>query len=191
MATESTPLVDEPAKVEDGGTFYFVKRNPSTLPEDAIAIGGGGVEREEDVINGSTTDRDASKPWWSFGRPASKPNTTMLRKVPVKVEPKVFFSNERTFIAWMHMAVTLATIAIAILAFAEHNAWSTFYGLIILPVAIAFVIYALFQYMKRAAMIRRREPGPYEDTVGPVLLATMLMVAISLNFVVKVYDMYG
>ncbi len=25
---------------------------------------------------------------------------TKPRKVPVKVEPKVFFSNERTFIAW-------------------------------------------------------------------------------------------
>lgn len=38
------------------------------------------------------------------------------RKVPVKVEPKVFFANERTFLAWLHMAVTLASISIAIVA---------------------------------------------------------------------------
>ena len=38
------------------------------------------------------------------------------RKVPVKVEPKVFFANERTFLAWLHMSVTLASISIAIVA---------------------------------------------------------------------------
>jgi uncharacterized membrane protein YidH (DUF202 family) len=38
------------------------------------------------------------------------------RKVPVKVEPKVYFANERTFLAWLHMAVTLATISMAIVA---------------------------------------------------------------------------
>jgi hypothetical protein len=38
------------------------------------------------------------------------------RKVPVKVEPKVFFANERTFLAWLNMSVTLSSIAVAILA---------------------------------------------------------------------------
>jgi hypothetical protein len=36
-----------------------------------------------------------------------------------------------------------------------------------------------------------RAPGPYEDTIGPTLLATMLMVAIVMNFAIKIYDMYG
>ncbi len=37
-----------------------------------------------------------------FGFQASGRTRHVLkpRKVPVKVEPKVFFSNERTFIAW-------------------------------------------------------------------------------------------
>jgi SPX domain protein involved in polyphosphate accumulation len=33
-----------------------------------------------------------------------------------KVEPKLFFANERTFISWLHMAVVLSTVAIGILA---------------------------------------------------------------------------
>ena len=36
-----------------------------------------------------------------------------------------------------------------------------------------------------------RAPGPYEDTLGPTLLATMLMVAIIMNFIIKVYSLYG
>lgn len=39
-----------------------------------------------------------------------------VRKVPVKVEPKVYFANERTFLAWLHMSVTLASISVAIIA---------------------------------------------------------------------------
>lgn len=39
-----------------------------------------------------------------------------VRKVPVKVEPKVFFANERTFLAWIHMSLTMASISVGIVA---------------------------------------------------------------------------
>ena len=82
------------------------------------------------------------------------------RKVPTKVEPKVFFANERTFLAWLHMSVTLSTISMAIVAFAGANHFSQMYGLLLMPVAIAFCAYSLYMYVKRSGMIRRREPGP-------------------------------
>jgi uncharacterized membrane protein YidH (DUF202 family) len=44
--------------------------------------------------------------------------------------------------------------------FAEANEWSQLYGLLLLPVAIAFCAYALYMYTKRASMIRRKDPGP-------------------------------
>jgi uncharacterized membrane protein YidH (DUF202 family) len=34
----------------------------------------------------------------------------------VNVEPKIYFANERTFVAWMNMAVTIATISLAVVA---------------------------------------------------------------------------
>ena len=69
------------------------------------------------------------------------------RKAPVKVEPKVFFANERTFLAWMHIAIILAGASIAILAFADEsqNPGSQIYGVVMLPVAIAFIIYSMYQ----------------------------------------------
>jgi len=117
--------------------------------------------------------------------PAVKP-----RKVPVKIEPKVYFANERTFLAWMEMAVTLATISTAIIAFADANEWSQIYGLIMLPVSIFFCVYALYVYMHRAAMIRRKDPGPYEEKTGPIILATLLGVTIVANFVIKIFDFW-
>lgn len=35
----------------------------------------------------------------------------------MRVEPKTFFANERTFLTWLHMAVTIGTIAAALLGF--------------------------------------------------------------------------
>lgn len=112
------------------------------------------------------------------------------RKAPIKIEPKVFFANERTFLAWMHLSVILAGASIAILAFAEdNNPFSQLYGVILLPVAIAFIVYAMYQYARRASMIRHRHPGPYEDTVGPTVLGIMLMVSILAQFALKMYTM--
>lgn len=111
------------------------------------------------------------------------------RKAPVKIEPKVFFANERTFLAWMHLSVTLAGASIAILAFAEdQNPFSQLYGILLLPVAIAFIIFSLHQFMRRAAMIRNRSPGPYEDTVGPAVLGIILMMTIVAQFALKLYS---
>lgn len=41
-----------------------------------------------------------------------------LRATPMKLEPKTFFANERTFLSWLHMAVTIGSIAAALLGFA-------------------------------------------------------------------------
>ena len=37
-------------------------------------------------------------------------------------------------------------------------------------------------------MIRRKDPGPYEDRIGPILLSTLLAVSIVVNFFIKIYD---
>lgn len=111
------------------------------------------------------------------------------RKVPIKVEPKVFFANERTFLAWLHMSITLASISIAIVAFAEDSEFSQIYGILLLPVSIAFCCYSLWMYIKRANMIRRKDPGPYEDKFGPIALAALLGLSVTINFFVKLYDL--
>lgn len=113
-----------------------------------------------------------------------------LRKVPVKVEPKVIFANERTLLAWMHLSVILAGAGIAILAFAEdRNHFSRWYGVVMIPVAVAFVAYAMYQYNRRAYMLRHRLPGPYQDTRGPTVLGIMLMLSILSQFALRLYDM--
>ena len=111
------------------------------------------------------------------------------RKVPIKVEPKVFFANDRTFLAWLHASELLAGASVAIVAFADANPWSQLYGVMLLPVAISSICHSMNQCARRAAMIRRKDPGPYEDTVGPIVLAEMLMILILAQFAIKIYTL--
>ncbi len=203
--SENTPLLV--SKDERKDSFYFLSSSkpgdgktphanfsssqvirPSAVGEDTSNASINNIENNNWLFNigsffgkvlGSSRNRE-----FRTGRGISQ----LERKVPIKVEPKVFFANERTFLAWLHMAVTLASISIAILAFSESSDWSIYYGLALMPVAIAFCIYALYLFMKRARMIRRKDPGPYEDRLGPIILSVLLGLSILTNFFMKLYE---
>ena len=158
--------------------FYFLSK---ATPNEKGADGDSNIEltgMEESSNTGA-----APFSWISgiFNRTGYQAITnSKTRKVPTKVEPKVFFANERTFLAWLHMSVTLSSISVAIVAFAEANEFSQIYGLMLMPVAIAFCCYSLYMYMKRSSMIRQRHPGPckfstQEQSPQIIVSPTLLM----------------
>ncbi len=82
----------------------------------------------------------------------------------MRLEPKTFFANERTFLSWLHMAVTLGSISAALLGFAGTEGASHGLGahlveiisLILLPVAMAMCGYAIFVFVWRGQMIAKK-----------------------------------
>ena len=77
-----------------------------------------------------------------------------------RVEPKTFFANERTFLSWLNMAVTLGTIASAMLGYSskfgtegQGQLTTTVIGLTLLPISIAFVAYATYSFHKVSASL--------------------------------------
>lgn len=154
----------------------------------------------------SATGRHSRRGWLDFFKNVGKKSNAFAstggaagtavidsfpRSAPVKIDPKVFFANERTFLAWMHVSVILAGASVAIVAFtdAHDSVASQLYGVILLPVSIAFILYAMVQYSRRASMIRRKAPGPYVDIVGPSVLTVILMLSIVAQFSVKLYTL--
>lgn len=108
------------------------------------------------------------------------------RKVPVKIEPKGYFAVERTFLLWMHSSLWLFGASLTILSFPwENDPVRIWYGAMILPVALAFSTYAIYQYIRRVRMLKRKAPGPYEDLVGPTILSLFLMCSICGQFCLK------
>lgn len=52
--------------------------------------------------------------------------------------------------------------------------------------AMATMIYALVTYHWRAAAIRRRGAGPYDDRFGPTMLCFFLLIAVVINFFLRI-----
>ncbi|KAI8902911.1 hypothetical protein BC833DRAFT_571089 [Globomyces pollinis-pini] len=122
----------------------------------------------------------------SRGSTNSQIPTTMNNKrivIPVRVEPKVFFANERTFLSWLHFCIVLGGLALGLLNFGD--AVGQIAGVMFTVVAMMFMFYALFLFQWRADKIRNRDAGPYDDRVGPSVLVLVLFLAISANFYLK------
>lgn len=121
----------------------------------------------------------------------SNANYELLAPTSVqKIEPKVFFANERTFLHWLHHGVILSTIASGILAFGEDNGdtWGEFYALILLILSLFYCVYALYTFLWRSDRIKTRIPGRWDDSVGPVMLGSALVVVLATNFLIQLYD---
>lgn len=108
--------------------------------------------------------------------------------VPVRVEPKVFFAAERTFLSWFEFSIYLGAISALLLNFgadadqhphkarvALYSAWG------FTMAAVMSLIYALGMYLWRINKIKKRRAVRYHDKWGPTVLCGMLLVSVGLN----------
>ncbi|KAK3080593.1 vacuolar transporter chaperone [Coniosporium uncinatum] len=109
--------------------------------------------------------------------------------LPTRVEPKVFFANERTFLSWLNFTVILGGLAIGLLNFGDKVGQISA-GLFTL-VAMAAMLYALATFHWRAQSIRKRGQGGFDDRFGPTFLAIALFAAVVVNFVLRVTGAAG
>jgi uncharacterized membrane protein YidH (DUF202 family) len=204
---------------ESPSNFYFLPKNGSfksaasssssktgeeflSRPNRALSISSDtsvksmGLAQQNSLRNASTTTLSSSsiiqppppsRSWWSsviesvLGKPSLRTDS--------KVEPKIFLSNERTFLAWLDMAVTLAAISVAVLSMSERREKSLIYGLILLPISIGFCVYALSLYMQRNNRLRRKIGGAYNNDYGPIAITTILAVALLSYFGITLFDL--
>lgn len=101
--------------------------------------------------------------------------------IPVRIEPKVFFANERTFLSWIHFSIFLGGISTALVGLGNSSARIS--GYIFAVVSILFTLYALYLYQWRAAKIRQKDPGPYDDRIGPMVVVVVFLAAMTINVI--------
>ncbi|KAL2004042.1 hypothetical protein VTN02DRAFT_840 [Thermoascus thermophilus] len=106
--------------------------------------------------------------------------------LPTRVEPKVFFANERTFLSWLNFTVILGGLAIGLLNFGDRIGRISA-GLFTL-IAMGAMVYALVTFHWRARSIRQRGQGGFDDRFGPTVLAVSLLAAVVVNFVLRIQD---
>ena len=125
---------------------------------DFLLQSGGMQSQDEDAEDYApiTTCGEMMGATFPFCEHAAIPETSAV--VVQKVEPKLLFANERTFIKWLHMSVVLSSVSIGILAFTASDSNAQYYALTLMPVALLFIIYAMNTFMWRIEKIRTRDP---------------------------------
>ncbi|KAJ3319546.1 hypothetical protein HDU76_000516, partial [Blyttiomyces sp. JEL0837] len=79
--------------------------------------------------------------------------------------------------------IVLGGLALSLLNFGDRVGQIS--GLVFTGVAMIFMGYSLFLFQWRAKKIRERDPGPYDDRVGPVFLVVIIFAAVTINCYLK------
>ncbi len=141
---------EEIETIPEGSTVEEFNPRPLTTVGDRSNVDGAATSSKSKRRGGGWISffSNVGKKSNAFaGNPSIMESSVVLpRSAPVKVDPKVFFANERTFLAWMHVSVILAGASVAIVAFSDASSvHNQLYGVILLPVSIAFILYAMMQ----------------------------------------------
>ena len=156
--------------------------NPALLSSH-IAIDIGVDEDEKLPMISTQAKRDMGAGISSKPQP-QRNNAEKKIAIPVRIEPKVFFANERTFLSWIHFSIFLGGISTALVGLG--NAHARISGYIFAVVSILFTLYALYLYQWRAAKIRQRDPGPYDDRIGPMVVVLVFLAAMTINVIFSI-----
>lgn len=108
-----------------------------------------------------------------------------------KIEPKMFFANERTYLHWLHYAVVLSSIAAGVLSMSEvpGEEWRQWYAMALLPISLAFCLYALHIFLWRQDQIKNRIPARWDDPMGPLILGSVVVAVLTINFFTQLYEL--
>ncbi|KAI9486827.1 MAG: VTC domain-containing protein [Benjaminiella poitrasii] len=122
---------------------------PGALGEE-INFNNGDIRLELGDPSGSGNEKGGKKMFENTNMYVKDPNDPngVIPVKKVKVEPKVFFSNERTFISWLQFCALLLSVALNLLNFGDQV--SRIAGAIFIGIAAGIAIYALFQFERRA-----------------------------------------
>ena len=106
---------------------------------------------------------------------------------PVRVEPKVWLANQRTFIKWCHVSILLASLSLALFNAAGPS------NTVARVLAVTYTLVALFAgvwgwsvFQVRSRMIQQRSGKDFDYMFGPVVVCLGLVLSLCLNFGFKV-----
>ncbi|ODV86173.1 hypothetical protein CANARDRAFT_6669 [[Candida] arabinofermentans NRRL YB-2248] len=114
-----------------------------------------------------------------------KPKQLIRQSGPVKVEAKVWLANERTFVRWLHVTTLLSALTFTV--YSSVN--SSHFPKLATDIAYIYFFLTLFSgvwaygiYTRRLDLIKLRSGRHLDGMFGPLVLATTLVISLSLEF---------
>ncbi|KZT07719.1 SPX-domain-containing protein [Laetiporus sulphureus 93-53] len=111
--------------------------------------------------------------------------------VPVRIEPKVYFAAERTFLKWLHFAIVIGMIATTLLNFVPPGDTTGLIsaGLFTLAALVAIAYSAIIFVYRSLRLRKHRAEGMYYDKYGPTVLSLFLLGALATNIALRLREL--
>ncbi|CCH45830.1 Vacuolar transporter chaperone 4 [Wickerhamomyces ciferrii] len=104
--------------------------------------------------------------------------------VPVRVEPKVYFATERTFLSWISIALILSATTTSLLTYGDKVSLAASVGFFITTVLT--ILYSASIYIWRVINIRSKVVANYDDRYGPTGICVCLALSVFATFLFRV-----
>ena len=94
-----------------------------------------------------------------------------------------------TFIKWQHIAVLLSVLSLSLYnAAGESNGTARALAIVYLIIAVFTGLWGLGIYHLRNRMIKARSGKDFDNVVGPLVVCSSLVVALGVNFGLRVNE---
>lgn len=103
----------------------------------------------------------------------------------LKIEPKVWLANERTFLKWQHICVLQGGLALGLYTAAGDNNIVRFMGLAYIIIAVFAGVWGYSMLQTRRSMIMGRSGKDFDNVIGPIIISVALMAALITNFILQ------
>lgn len=141
--------------------LYFYSANcislSSSVPAPPFSYIQQAIAETDELSKDASATRDEDTNYTGPDAPVG--SLLLRRQVPVKVDPKTYFANERTLLLWLHSALWLFAGASTIVKYSNDDPFAQIYGIILLPVALAFTTYAIWQRKCRSSPVTKHVTG--------------------------------
>ena len=155
---------------------------------DRQASGQQGYGTLSSVIPGFSMTRysQAKRAQQALPEGVVEPKEWIKNAGELKIEPKVWLANERTFLKWQHICVLQGALAVGLYTAAGDNVIAQVMGIIYLVIAVFAGAWGYGMMRTRRAMIMERSGKDFDNMIGPIVISIALMVALVFNFALQV-----
>ncbi|EJU05134.1 hypothetical protein DACRYDRAFT_20670 [Dacryopinax primogenitus] len=107
----------------------------------------------------------------------------------LKIEPKVWFANERTWISYLNNSILLGTLSIALYNAADKtDTVARGFAYVYAAISLLILVYGFGLYQWRITLIKRKDAGHFISLIGPLTISVTLFSAVLVNFIVRVHQ---
>ncbi|EGV60600.1 Phosphate metabolism transcription protein [Yamadazyma tenuis] len=170
---------------DDSGDGSEVDESSEDLDDDLVPR-----DRINSIVNLDTSknklDIDSEDEEIELPPGVIKPESYIKNAGPLRIEPKVWLANERTFNRWLQVTTLLSSVTFIIYSSANKaNDYdlSTYLAYVYFGLTLFSGIWGYYIFMRRREIIMERDGAHLDNMVGPLIVAGGLVFALIFNFV--------